>query len=119
MESKTNKRKLKSNDIKKSIRLESETFKKAECILQMANKKDVGRTIKLDPLLRLALDLVTDEHIRLLQSQSLKNSDRQEILRQKYGEIYGPTSMEEYVAFTLTLAYADFLKEHGHLVAAT
>jgi hypothetical protein len=67
---------LKSNQKPKSIRINSEVQKKAERLLLSANKKKAGRKIKVDHLLSLALDLVSDEHLKKLQDQSLSNEDR-------------------------------------------
>jgi len=53
MESKSTKTNLKSNQKPKSIRINSEVQKKAEKLLLSANKKKVGRKIKVDQLLSL------------------------------------------------------------------
>ncbi len=118
MENKNRKKVAKDQQDSKSTRLSPETLKKANRILQLANKKSHGRKVKIDQVLNLAFDLVTDAHIKTLQAQSLKNSDRQEILRKKYSAIHGPVSMEDFIGITMTPAYFDFLKEHGDLANA-
>ena len=83
MENKTAKANTKLNAKNKSVRINLENQKKVEKILVTANKKKLGRKIKLDHMLAIVLDLVTDEHIRKLQDQSLSNEDRKEQLRQR------------------------------------
>lgn len=83
---------LKTTQKMKSIRISLENQKKAEKFLALANKKKIGRTIKFDQALGIALDLLTEEHAKRLQDQSLSNEDRKEILRQKWAEQYGPLS---------------------------
>lgn len=85
--------------------------------LKEINAKDSGRNLKLDEMLSVALDKLTDADVQMLRERSLSPSDRQKILRQKYSEIHGPVTPEEFIDFTMTPAYSDFLREHSHLVA--
>ncbi|MGE3680268.1 MAG: hypothetical protein AB7G93_00990 [Bdellovibrionales bacterium] len=117
MENKNAKKSSKAQNKMKSKRLSLEILNKADRALRLANQKSAGRKIKLDELLGFALDLVNEDHIKKLQDRSLKNSDRQEILRKKYSELYGPVSPEEFIGVTMTSAYFEFLKEYGHLVS--
>jgi len=117
MQKKTMKTNTQQSDKMKSVRVRLETQKKAKRILSAANNKGTGRSVKVDELLSLSLDLVTEEHIKVLQERSLTNANRQELLRRKYSELYGPVTPEEYIGVTLTPAYFDFLKEHGHIVS--
>lgn len=93
-----------------SKRINTESLKKASKLLIKANSKKLGRKIKFDDLVSLALDLVTDEHISLLQNQTLKFEDRQELLRQKYIKMYGQISKDDFIGFMMTESYFDFLK---------
>lgn len=110
MENKKVAKRSKAQSKKKSIRLSSVTSSKADRILHLANEKKAGAKIKIDQVLSLALDLVSELHIQKLKMDSLKNSDRQELLRQKYIEQFGQISKEEFIGFTMTEAYAEFLK---------
>lgn len=83
MESKTTKTNLKSNQKPKSIRINSEVQKKAERLLLSANKKKVGRKIKADQL------------------------------RQRYIEMRGPISRDEFTGFMLTKEFSGFIAEHS------
>lgn len=116
MENKVSKKNTENQTKGTSSRLSPSTRKKADRLLKIANKKDSGLKIKLDQLLNLSLDLVTEEHLKKLQNDSLKNSDRQEILRKKYSDIYGPVTEEEFIGITWTPTYYEFLKEHGQLL---
>ncbi|MFN8846583.1 MAG: hypothetical protein ACK5W9_07005 [Bdellovibrionales bacterium] len=112
MESKIAKNTLKINQRAKSVRINSEIQKKAERILLLANKKKVGRRVKIDHLLSLAIDLVSEEDIKKLQNQSLTNEDRKEILRQKWVALNGPISKDEFTGFMMTEEYFNFVSEH-------
>ena len=90
METKVAKTNLKTTQKLKSIRISLENQKKAERFLALANKKKIGRAIKIDQVLGIALDLLTEEHAKKLQDQSLSNEDRKEILRQKWAEPASP-----------------------------
>ena len=112
MESKIAKNNLKINQKAKSVRINSEIQKKAERILLSANKKKVGRRVKIDHLLSLALDLVSEEDIKKLQNQSLTNEDRKEILRHKWVALNGPISKDEFTGFMMTEEYFNFVSAH-------
>lgn len=113
MENKTAKPTIKLNQKLKSIRISLENQKKVEKILALANKKKLGRKIKIDHVLAVALDLVIEEHIRKMQDQSLSNEDRKEQLRQRYIELRGPISRDEFVGFMLTQEFFIFLAEQS------
>lgn len=84
----------------------------AKELLDEANKKSFGRKIKAYEILSLGISLIRPEHIKMLQEQSLTNEDRQELLRQKYIKLNGPISKRDYVGFTMTPEYLEFLKVH-------
>lgn len=119
MQTKTTKIAAKQIAKLKSIRVQLETQKKADRLLSVANKKRLGRKVKVDHLLNLALDLVTDAHLQSLQEQSLTNEDRKELLRQKYIETRGPISRDEFTGFMLTPAFPDFMAEQNRETAVT
>ena len=118
MENKTTKSNTKLITKNKSVRISLENQKKAEKILLLANKKKLGRKIKLDHILAIALDLVTEEHIRMMQDQSLSNEDRKEQLRQRYIEARGPISRDEFTGFMLTKEFFEFLAEQPGTMSA-
>ena len=118
MENKIGKPNTKVNAKNKSVRISLENQKKAEKILAFANKKKIGRKIKIDHVLAIALDLVTDEHIRKMQDQSLSNEDRKEQLRQKYIEAHGPISRDEFTGFMLTREFSEFLVQQAQIASA-
>lgn len=100
----------------KSVRISVATSEKAERWIELANEKKAGSKIKLDQILNLAMDLLTPEHIKKLQTDSLKGSDLQELMRQKYIKQFGNISKEDYIAFTTTSAYAEFLVSQKSMV---
>lgn len=108
--------KTKNQAKNKSVRLKTETIEKGERWADIANEKKAGSKIKLDQVINLALGLLTSEHIKKLQADSLKGSDLQEIMRQKYIKQFGDISKEDYLAFTTTSAYAEFLVSQSSLI---
>lgn len=109
MEAKTTKSNSKGMQKFKSIRLTLENQKKAERLLSLLNKKKHGGNIKINPLLSVALDLVSDEHCKKLQDQSLTSDERKELLRQKWIELHGPVSKKEFKDIMMTKEYIEFL----------
>ena len=109
MEMKSTKSNSKETQKYKSIRISPEIQKKAEKILALINKKKLGRNVKINPLLNIALDLLTDEHFKKLQDESLTSDERKELLRQKWIELHGHVSKQEFKDIMMTKEYCDFL----------
>jgi hypothetical protein len=121
MENKTAKQISKMQQSHKSIRIAQTTEKKLAKALLTANKKKFGRKIKADQVLNLALEILTDDHIRLLQEQSLTNEDRKEQLRQSYILEVGPISKDQFTGFMMTGEFQKFIATHrtAQIVAPT
>ena len=102
----------KANEQKKSVRIQSSVADRADLILKNVNNKKYGRKVKLDHLLNLLLDLVTDEHIHSLQKKSLTYEDQKEQLRLKYIEKFGNISKDDFIGFMLTKEFVNFKSEH-------
>lgn len=117
MESKVIKKKLKktTQTKMKSLRMLIETYNIANQFVEVANHKKVGGKIKIHQVLDLAVRLLNESHIPKLQSDSLKNSDRQELMRQRYIKQFGEISKEDYIGFTMTTAYVDFLSHQNNI----
>jgi hypothetical protein len=113
MEAKVKKSNARQSKKSVSLRVGHETKTKTDRKLEVANKKRCGRKIKADELLNLALDLVTEEHIKQLQEASLTNEDRRELLRQQYIETHGTISRDQFLGFMMTVEFQNFLKEHN------
>jgi len=115
MKEKANKPKSKSVTKSVSVRVQQEAKERAALLLLAANKKKQGRKIKFEDLFELALGLVTDEHLKLLQERSLTHEDRKELLRQKYIATRGPISRDEFLGFMMSADYATFLTEQNRV----
>jgi hypothetical protein len=113
MQTKTTKSPAKQVNKLKSIRVQLETQRKAERLLAVANKKKFGRKVKVDQLLNIALDLVTERHLESLQEQSLTNEDRKELLRQKYIETRGNITRDDFTGFMMSTDFVTFLTEQN------
>lgn len=101
-----------------SVRIRSESKKRAFSLLEQANRKVFGRKVKLDDLIDLAIGLVAKEHIETLQNRSMTNEDRKEDLRRKYVALHGPISKDEFTGFMMTPAFSAFLQEQQHQIGA-
>ena len=98
-----------------TVRVSGETRKIVESILKTANEKPTGKKIKLDEVLQMGLGLIQQSHIEKLQESSLTHEDRKEILRQKYIEVRGPISKDEFTGFMMTQEFLGFVAEQGGL----
>lgn len=94
------------------VRVKAATKKKLDEILQMANRKKMGRKVLPDDVLSLALDLVSQDHIGRLQSESLRPSDKKTILYLKYKEDHPQAGREDFEEFTMTGEWPRFLKRY-------
>lgn len=115
MESKKTKKIYKNRDTGHAIRVCDETFKMLKDFKNLVNKtKPFGGLVSYGPILKLAVSLLKDEHAKILHKDTLKSSDRQDFFRRKYFELYNTNSDEEFIGFTMTSAYLDFIKDHEH-----
>lgn len=119
MKEKVNKANGKKSAGFSSVRVKSSSKERATALLLACNKKKSGRKVKFDELFELAIGLVSDEHVRLLQERSLTNEDRKEILRQRHISIRGPISKDDFTGFMMTAAFHEFLKELGSGASAS
>lgn len=117
MSQKMNKSKKQNATKWETLRVSLDFKTAAVARLKEINAKETGRNVKMDEMLSVALAKIAETDVQMLRERSLSPSDRQEILRRKYAELHGPTSDEDYIGFTMTPGYADFLREHSHLVA--
>ncbi len=119
MKEKSNKPKSKNVAKSVSVRVRARAKENASLLLQTANKKKHGRKIKFEDLFELALGLVTDEHIKLLQERSLTHEDKKQLLRQRYIELRGPISNDNFTGFLMSAEFPEFMKEQNEASHAT
>jgi len=112
MKAKSNKGKEESETIGTTIRVQKATKNVLVTKLKEVNDKQLGRKVKSDELLQLAIRRLTTEDLNALQDMSLSNEDRKAKMRLKYIEIYGPISEDEFTGFTFTPEFQTFLAEH-------
>ncbi len=96
-----------------SVRIYTTAKKRASELLNEANDKQFGRSVKLPELFELALSLVTADHIRQLQDRSATHEDRKEHLRQIYSKKFGSISKDEFTGFMMTAEFQKFISEHA------
>ncbi len=85
-----------------AIRIRRELKRQIETDLERINKKDLGRRIRAEDYLGLALSLVTDDHLEQLREASLTNADRLERDFREYVAQHGPITRDEYLGKRLT-----------------
>jgi hypothetical protein len=112
MKAKTNKGKDQIETAGTSIRVRQATKSAALAKLKEINQKQLGRKIKPDELLCFAINRLTDEDVKALQEMSLSNEDRKAKMRQRYVEIHGPISEDEFTGFTFTPEFQTFLADN-------
>jgi len=77
----------------------------------------MGRKIRADQVLSLAVELVAEGHIKVLQERSLTNEDRMEALRQKFIETRGAISKDQWLGFAMNTEFSVFVNEQGANIA--
>ncbi len=80
-----------------TIRLTQGTQKKLTQLLGKANKKNFGKRIKADQLILLALGLISENHIKSLQENSLSNADKLEMKFKEYIKKNGSISKDDFL----------------------
>ena len=96
-----------------SVRIRSGSKMKATALLSVINKKKFGRKVRLDEVIELSLGLISDEHITVLQENSMSHADRAEKLRLLYIQRNGPISPDNFIGFVLSAEFQDFMREQN------
>lgn len=110
---KNNTKKQKCDDKWSNIRVSQTSKDIADKHLKKANSKNFGKRIKVDELLQIGLSLITEDHIKSLQENSLSFEDRKENLRQVYIKEHGNISKDEFTGFMMKPDYFEFLNKHN------
>ena len=84
------------------IRVDKNTKRQIARILDKINKKQFGKRVKTNQLISLALNLVTEEHYKQLQEQSLSNADKLEQKYRKFVSENGAISKDEFIGKLLS-----------------
>lgn len=114
------KQKTKTTVSRSSIRIKSDIKKSAKALLNKVNSDNKGcRKMKIDDIFELALELVTEAHLKELRQKAMTNKGRMEILRQKYIDLNGYISEDAFLGLTMTPQFQDFVRQQeAHLFAA-
>ena len=84
------------------IRVSRETKKRLLADLVRLNKKDLGRHVRADEVVALALSLLEAKHYTQLQDATLSNSDRLERRYREYVKKDGAITTDEFIGKLLT-----------------
>lgn len=79
------------------LRVKRETKKRIQAELAKVNKKDFGKKVRCDELIGIALSLLTEQHLKVLQDGSMTNADRMEIQYRDYVKKHGATTKDEFL----------------------
>lgn len=93
---------LKKKSTSSALRVSNDTKRALAAELTKINKKDFGRKVKADQLLKLLLTLIKPEHIKGLQEQSLANADRLEMQYREFVKRNGDVSKDEFLGKLLS-----------------
>ena len=85
-----------------TIRVKKETRKRLLSEIAKANKKDFGRRVHADEIVAVALMLLTPDHIKKLQEDSLSVMDRLERDYRAHVAKNGPISKDVYIGKRLS-----------------
>ena len=77
------------------IRLSKSTSKTLRTIVNKCNKKSLGRKVKSEDVVSLALSLITDKEIEQIKTGSYSSQDHFEIKYKKYCENNGSITKDQ------------------------
>ena len=80
-----------------ALRVRREIKRQIEADLERINKKDLGRRVRAEEYLGLALSLVTPHHLDTLRESSLTNADRLERDFRAYAADHPGTTRDDYL----------------------
>jgi len=84
------------------IRLERETHRQILNELSKVNKKQFGKRVRIDKLIRLAMTYITEADIQKLQQQSLSHQDRLKMQYKDHVSKNGNVSYDDFIGHLLT-----------------
>lgn len=120
METKTQKTEIKINNKKStkttttyvSIRIPLALKNSAKKLREESNnQKKKGRKIRLDEIFSLGIGLIKKDDLKALQDKTLTHKDRLDLMRHKYIEMHGFISEDDFIGFTMTPQFQDFIRQ--------
>ena len=83
------------------LRLSKDASEALQKLTERVNKKDFGKRVRADQLVRLGLSLIRAEHLQELQQLSMSNGDRLEALFRTYAEKKKSMTKDEFLGLLL------------------
>jgi hypothetical protein len=83
------------------VRLHASTKEKIDSLLDRANNKSFGRKVKVNDIIDMSIDLISDRHLKSLQENSLSNGDRLEMLLKSVSDANPSMSKDELIGLLL------------------
>lgn len=87
---------------KETLRIKPELKNKINADLAKVNKKKLGKKLKTDDYLELAISLIKSEHLKQLQEASLSHFDRLELNYLEYNKKHSNVSKDAYLGILLS-----------------
>ncbi|MBT4761078.1 MAG: hypothetical protein HOO06_05210 [Bdellovibrionaceae bacterium] len=79
------------------VRVNKETRRDLTRLVDKINKKQFGKRVKISEVIALAITLVGEKHIQLLQQSSLSNADKIEMQYKDYIRQNGSISKDDFL----------------------
>jgi|GEM_PF-6864198 len=118
-EGKTTKKSTKAATTYVSIRIPLALKNSAKKLREESNnQKKKGRKIRLDEIFALGVSLITKDDLKALQDKTLTHKDRLDLLRQRYIETHGFISEDDFIGFTMTPQFQEFVQQQEARVRA-
>lgn len=94
-----------------NVRISNKTKEKVEIFMASINNKSYGKKVPYDQLISLALTFITDEHISLLQKQSMTSDDKEKYIFEQLKKEQNKVTWSEYKSLLLKGELTKFIKK--------
>lgn len=78
-------------------KFDPETYKVLTTLKEKANKKQFGRKVKEMEIIKTALSLVQDEHLKTLQDATLSEQDKLMLAHAEYVKAHGKITLDQFI----------------------
>ena len=94
-----------------NVRISNKTKEKVETFMASINNKSYGKKVPYDQLISLALTFITDEHVTLLQKQSMTSDDKEKYIFEQLKKEQNKVTWSEYKSLLLKGELTKFIKK--------
>lgn len=94
-----------------NVRISNKTKEKIETFMTQINSKSYGKKVAYDQLIALSLTFIKEEHITLLQKQSMTSDDKEKYIFEQLKKEQGEVTWSEYKSLLLRGELTKFIKK--------